>query len=205
MGRRVAVVGLLMMLVACGGAGWMATRPPVGQFLVPGATDIQVTALGWNEWQINYRAPDVPTSWFTAIGRHLEAQRWSSPDSVGYGALSRSYSRASSLGCCALWEWAFLSFDPARPDVAQIRMRRWIAIPWWWRVSQIATTPENEDGGMLAGDPLARSVPPNDSPIGSRRSGRRYCCVQNNIFTKVAVPILPVVFAISTPGPLDAP
>ena len=82
MGRSVAVVGLLMMFVACGGAGWRATRPPVGQFLVPGATEIQVTALGWNEWQLSYRAPDAPTPWSTTVGRHLEADNWSSPDSV---------------------------------------------------------------------------------------------------------------------------
>ena len=131
MGRSVAVIGLLMMVVACGGAGWMATRPPLGQILVPGATDIQVTALGWNEWQISYRAPDSATPWSTAVGRHLEADNWSSPDSVGYGALSRSYTRASSFGFCTLWEWIFLSFDPVRPHVAQIRMRRWLAISWW--------------------------------------------------------------------------
>jgi hypothetical protein len=128
MGRRVAVVGLLMMLVACGGAGWTATRPPLGRFLVLGATDIQVTALGWNEWQLTYRAPDSATPWSTAVGRNLEADRWSSPDNASYGALSRSYTRASSLGLCTLWEWAFLSFDPIKPHVAQIRVRRWIAI-----------------------------------------------------------------------------
>ena len=117
MGRSVTIVGLLMMLVACGGAGWMATRPPVGQFLVPGARDIQVTVLGWNERQISYHAPDLPTSWSTVVGRNLETDRWSSPDSVGYGALTRSYTRASSLGFCALWEWAYLAFDPVRPHV----------------------------------------------------------------------------------------
>jgi hypothetical protein len=143
MSRNVAVVGALMLLLVCGGAGWMATHPPLGQFLVPGATDVQVTILGWNEWQISYHAPDTATPWSTAVGRHLETHGWSSPDSVAYGALSRSYSRGSSLGFCALWEWAFLTFDPVRPHVAQIRLRRWIAIAWWWRVPRTATRPEH--------------------------------------------------------------
>jgi hypothetical protein len=143
MSRSVVVIGVLMMLVACGSAGWMTTRPSLEQFLVPGATDIQVTALGWNERQISYRAPDLPTPWVTAVGRNLEKARWSSPDSVGYGALTRSYTRASSLGFCTLWEWAYLTFDPIRPHIAQIRVRWWIAIPWWQHVPQIATTPEN--------------------------------------------------------------
>jgi hypothetical protein len=136
MGRSVAVIGAIVVLLACGGAGWTATRPPLEQFLVPGATDIQVVALGWNEWQISYRAPDLSTPWSTAIGRNLETDRWSSPDIVGYGALSRSYTRASSLGLWTLWEWAFLSFDPIKPHVAQIRVRRRIAITWWRRVSR---------------------------------------------------------------------
>ena len=143
MRRSVAVVGLLIVLVACGGAGWMATRPPLGRFLVPGATDIQVTALGWNEWKLNYRAPDLPTTWSAVVERNLETDGWSSPDSMGYGALSRSYTRASSFGFYALWEWAFLSFDPVKPHTVQIRMRRWIFISWWRRVSLIATTPAN--------------------------------------------------------------
>jgi hypothetical protein len=171
MGRSVAVVSVLMMLVACSGAGWMATRPPLGQFLMPGATDIQVTALGWNEWQISYRVPNLPTSWSTAVGHKLEMDRWSSPDSVGYGALTRSYTRASSFGFCTLWEWAFLSFDPIRPQVVQIRMRRWLAIPWWRRSREEQPRLRIEGTGILAGGPLVRSVPPNDSPIGLILSG----------------------------------
>jgi hypothetical protein len=137
MGRSLAIVGVLMLVMACSGAGWITTHPPVGHFLVPGATDIQVSALGWNEWQLSYHVPELPTTWSTAVGRNLEANRWTSPDAVGYGALVRSYSRATSLGICALWEWAFLSFDPRRPQVARIRIRRWIAAPGWWRVSSV--------------------------------------------------------------------
>jgi hypothetical protein len=142
MGRIVAVFGVLLTLAACSGGGWMAMRPPLARFLVPGATDIHEVALGWNKWQISYHAPGSPAPWSTTVARNLETDHWGSPDSLGYGALTRSYTRASSLGFCVLWEWADLSFDPFRPLVAQIRVRRWIAIPWWGRVSRIAITPD---------------------------------------------------------------
>jgi hypothetical protein len=109
-----------------------ATRPPLGQFLLPGATGIQTPPLRWNEWQLIYHAPDIPLTitWAAVVGHNLETNHWSSPDSVGYGGLNRTYTRASSFGFCVLWEWAFLNFDPAKPRVAQIRIRRWIAISW---------------------------------------------------------------------------
>jgi hypothetical protein len=136
MGGRGVVVGVLLLLLTCGGAGLMVGRPPVEQFVAPGATDIEVTALGWNEWQLRYRAPAGPTPWLMTIGRQLEQQGWSSPDRGGYGALSRSYTRVSSLRLCERWEWAFLTVDPRNPQVAQIRLRVWIAIPWWQRVTK---------------------------------------------------------------------
>lgn len=129
MGRCVAVAAALMTLVACGGTGYLTTRPPVGQFLAPGATHVQITALGWNEWQISYRAPGSPTTWYTDVPRQLEARRWSSQDRVEYGSLTRTYTHVVSLGLCELWEWAFLAFDPLHPHDAQIKVRRWIAFP----------------------------------------------------------------------------
>jgi hypothetical protein len=132
---------LLMLLLLCAVGSKMILHPPLSRYLVPGATDIRVVGLGWNEWQISYHAPGSIATWSTIIGRNLEADAWTSPGNVGYGALSRSYTRASSLAFCALWEWAFLSFDPVRPHVAQIRVRRWIAIPWWGRLSQRASIP----------------------------------------------------------------
>jgi hypothetical protein len=131
MGRRVAVVGLLMMLVACGIGGWVAARPSLMLYVVPGARNVEMTAQGLATWQISYHAPGSPTTWYTDVAHHLESQHWSSPDRVEYGSLSRTYSHAVSLGICELWEWAFLTLDPLAPHIAQIKVRRWIAIPWW--------------------------------------------------------------------------
>jgi len=131
MGRIVAVFGILVTLAACGIGGWAAARPSLALFVVPGATNIQVVMLRWGEWQINYDAPGSPTTWYSDVAAQLEAHHWSSLDRAEYGALSRTYSRVVPLGFGELWEWAYLTFDPRRPNIAQIKVRRWIAIRWW--------------------------------------------------------------------------
>jgi hypothetical protein len=131
MGRIFAVVGVLMMLAACGVGRWVAVRPPMKLLVVPGARDVEVVALGWGAWQIRYQAPGAPTTWYTDVAHQLEAQHWSSLDQVAYAPLTRTYSRVVSLGFCDLWEWAYLTFDPLSPHIARINVRRWLAIPWW--------------------------------------------------------------------------
>jgi hypothetical protein len=129
--RIIAVFGVLLILLGCSGAGWVAASSPLALFVVPDATDIQVVRQGWAEWQISYDAPSSPTTWYTDIADQLEAQHWGSLDRVEYGSLTRTYSRALSFGFCELWEWSYLHLDPLRPQVAQIKVRRWIVIPWW--------------------------------------------------------------------------
>jgi hypothetical protein len=131
MGRRIAVVGLLIMLVACVIGGSVAARPSPTLFVVPGARDVEMRAQGLGTWQISYHAPGSPTTWYTDVAHNLEAQHWNSPDRVEYGSLTRTYSHAVALGFGELWEWAYLTFDPFTPHIAQIKVRRWIALPWW--------------------------------------------------------------------------
>jgi hypothetical protein len=126
MARTLAVLGLLVVLAPCGAGAWAAMRAPLAPFLVDGAGDLRVAALAWNEWQINYSAPP---SWYTTVIEQLEDQGWSSTDRAEYAPLSRVYMRATRLGPFALWEWAFLRLEPLKPHMAQIRVRRWIAIP----------------------------------------------------------------------------
>ena len=104
MGRIFALLSLLLALVACSVGGWSIAHPPLALFVVPDATDIQVAALGWNEWQIKYQAPSSPTTWYTDVAHQLEAQHWSSMDRVEYGSLTRTYSRAVSFEFGELWE-----------------------------------------------------------------------------------------------------
>src|SRR5206468_3107093 len=106
MHRIFMIFGLLVLLISCAIGGTMAIRPRVELFLVPSATDVEMNRLGWNEWKISYYAPGSPTTWSTDVAHQLESQHWSSQDRAEYGSLSRTYSRASSLGCIELWEWA---------------------------------------------------------------------------------------------------
>ena len=136
MKRILALFSVLIALGGCGIGGWVAVRPSLALFIVPNATDIQMVSQGWGAWQIRYYAPGSPTTWHIDVAKQLEAQHWSSPDRVEYGALSRTYSRASLFGFGALWEWAYLTVDPLRPHVAHINVQRWIAISWRWRLPQ---------------------------------------------------------------------
>jgi hypothetical protein len=97
-----AVLTIMFVLAACSVGVWVSTGPPLAPFLASGASSVAVTVLGWNEWQITYRVPGAPSSWFTEVAEQLERQHWSSPDHVGYGSLTRSYSRALPLGVCEL-------------------------------------------------------------------------------------------------------
>ena len=103
MQRILIILSLLLLLLSCGIGGRMAMRPLVELFLVPGATNVEIRTLGWNEWQISYYAPGSPTTWSSDVAHQLEAQHWSSPDRVEYGSLSRTYNHASPLGYIELW------------------------------------------------------------------------------------------------------
>ena len=140
MKRILALCSVLITLGACGIGAWAAARPPLTIFIVPNATDIQVVSQGWGAWQIRYYAPGSPTTWYMDVAKQLEAQHWSSPV-YEYGALSRTYSRASSFWFGELWEWAYLTFDPLRPHGAQITVRRALSISWWRRLSENRHTP----------------------------------------------------------------
>ena len=137
MGRYFALLGVLLVLLAESTAAWAAQRSPAAPFLVPGATAVQVTGMGIHEWQIRYRAPGEPGTWFTALVQQLEHDHWSSPDPVGYASGNRTYMRASSLGIGEVWDWAMVWIDPFHPEVAQIRWRREVVFPWWQHLSQL--------------------------------------------------------------------
>ena len=140
MGRSFALLGVLLLLLAGSGAVWAGQGSLAAPFLVPGATAGQVTGLGAHAWQIRFRVPGEPGTWYTALVQQLERDHWSSPDPVGYASGNRSYLRTSSLGIGEVWDWVMVWVDPFHPDVAQIRLRREVAFPWWQRVSQFVRT-----------------------------------------------------------------
>jgi hypothetical protein len=137
MGRYFVLLGVLLVLLVESPAVWAAQRSPADPFLVSGATAVQVTGLGAHAWQIRYRAPGEPGTWYTELVQQLERDHWSSPDPVGYASGNRSYMRASSLGIGEVWDWVMVWVDPFHPEVAQIRWRREVVFPWWQHLSQL--------------------------------------------------------------------
>ncbi len=119
----------LMALMACFAGASRAAPALLAPFLLTGATEVMVEAQSWNDWVISYRAPDA--AWPAALALRLEQERWRSLDQVGYGALSRSFSRGVAHEWGGLWEWAFFSVDPSQPEVVRIRVRQRLALPWW--------------------------------------------------------------------------
>jgi hypothetical protein len=92
MGLRLlpALVGVLLALSGCSIGCWYAIHPTFAQFVAPGATNISITRLGWNVWQLGYHATGAPTTWSTDVGQQLEVHHWNSPDKAPYGALTRT-------------------------------------------------------------------------------------------------------------------
>lgn len=129
MNRMLAVVALLLLLSAGAAGVWAAAQPPVGLLLVPGASDVRITRLGWNEWQISYRVPGA-APWPSTVGRQLQAAGWAIERPAKYGALSRTYNHATGLGIGELWEWAYLTVDPVHPDLVRMMLRRSVHLPW---------------------------------------------------------------------------
>lgn len=133
MGLRLlpALVGVLLALSGCSIGCWYAIHPTFALFVAPGATNISITRLGWNVWQLGYHATGAPTTWSTDVGQQLEVHHWNGPDKAAYGALTRTYSRATQFGACELWVWAYLTFDPLQPQKARSIVRWEIVLPWW--------------------------------------------------------------------------
>lgn len=129
MTRLLAIMGALILISAGTLGAWMAARPPLASLVVPAATDVQVTRLNWNEWQISYRVPKA-APWSSELGKQLQAAGWASDGPAGYGALAQTYSHAMPIGVGELWEWTYLTVEPLRPDVAKIRLRRYIHLSW---------------------------------------------------------------------------
>ena len=123
MGYRITVVGVIVALAVCSAELLGAAHPLAVLFPVSGATDITIIVLRWNTWQLSY---DTTAD---ASGQ-LEAHGWSSADDRQYGPLSRAYTRTSPFGVGQLREWAFVWRDPIKPQIAYLRVRRWLDFPF---------------------------------------------------------------------------
>jgi hypothetical protein len=128
--RALAILGVLLMLAACGGGAWLAARPRVARFVVAGAQDIQITAVRRGEWLITYRAPTLQPAWYEALGHELEQQGWQAIDLGRYDGLKANYMRITPLPVGQLREWAYMAISHSGDQhLARVRVRRWIELP----------------------------------------------------------------------------
>ena len=125
--RAVAIAALLLAIAGCAAGAWLASRPPLAPFLVPGATDVEVTELGFGRRVISYNAPGSHYEWYFTVTRNLETSRWLPPDRWGLARQLNTYTRVSPLWFGYLWEQADLHGEPSR---ARIIVGRWLDIPW---------------------------------------------------------------------------
>jgi hypothetical protein len=132
MRRKLTILATLLVLGGVGAGVWYTLHPPVGLFLVPGATDIQVSDMGAGAQLITYRAPGAAYAWRAVVERNLVQHSWVNPPWWHPGLPELSYTYRSEFGFGTLWSEVELRGDP---HIAQIIVRRWVEAPLWWDVS----------------------------------------------------------------------
>lgn len=122
---------LLLGLVFASAAGvWFVARPPVGLYVVAGATDVRVHDLGMGTRYITYDAPGGRYDWYFTVAEQLEDSGWIPPDMWGPAAQINIYTHVSSIwgGYGGyIWDQAELHGEPGQ---ARITVRRWFRFPW---------------------------------------------------------------------------
>ena len=130
--RTIAILAALLALCATGGAAWTALQPPLESLIVPGATDVQVIATGWSEWQITYHAPGPPYTWYYATAHRLDAQGWTALDPWRPTGTGSVYTSIVPLRFQQLYlliqDQVVLIPDAWSPNLARIQVRRWITL-----------------------------------------------------------------------------
>jgi hypothetical protein len=128
---RRSVVALALSIVAlvgvCATGAWASMRPPIAEFLAPGATNIQVRDIGWGQRTISYAASGERYAWYFSIASRLMADGWVPPDKWGPSSQFNTYTHVSPLWIGYLWEQAELRGEP---QYARITVRRWVTVPW---------------------------------------------------------------------------
>ena len=71
-----SLIGALLVVSATVFGIRHAMVPPVAPFIVPGATNIQVIALGPGTRLITYQAPGPRCAWYATVTRNLAVQHW---------------------------------------------------------------------------------------------------------------------------------
>jgi hypothetical protein len=128
MRRTLAILAVLLALIGVSAGLWRALHPPVGLFLVPGATDIQVIEIGMSTQVVTYHAPGPAYTWSAAVERTLVQRGWVYPTWWVPGWLAPSYVYRLEFGLGTLWSQAYIN---GSANDARITIHRWVELPWW--------------------------------------------------------------------------
>jgi hypothetical protein len=132
--RTIAIFATLLALLTVGGATWTALQPPIQALIVPGAVDVQVTASGWGQHQVTYRAPGPPFAWYYATAHRLEVQGWIALDPWRPSGTGSVYTPITPLRFRHLYvvleDQVVLIPDARSPNAARIDLRRQLVLRW---------------------------------------------------------------------------
>jgi hypothetical protein len=127
--RRLTIVSSLIVLGIVGATSWSVLHPSAMLFLASGATEVQVIEVTLGEQLITYYAPGEAYAWRVVVARNLQQHGWVNPPWWRPDMPEVSYAHRSSFWVGAYWSQADLG---GAPNLARIRVRRWIEVPWWW-------------------------------------------------------------------------
>ena len=120
-----SLIGALLVAGATVSGIRHVLQPPLALFVVPGATDIQVVALGPGTHLITYQAPGRRCAWYATVTQTLAAHHWQAwsavedhtsepepaPEMRAYPP-RRTYTHMVTFPLGYLWDQVVLDPDP---------------------------------------------------------------------------------------------
>jgi hypothetical protein len=130
--RRPRVIGVALALlavcvVACAGGVWATQNSMVTPFVLPGATELDVSGRTLAGLRIVYEAPGQPYAWREAIFQRLVRRGWVSRDYT-FGSTRQFtvtwYRRSLDFGPITILESAVVGGDPHNSTLVIIEVHR---------------------------------------------------------------------------------
>jgi hypothetical protein len=102
--RRIAILSLLIMLVACGAGAWLALSRATNAFVAPGATHVSIAEIRPGQRLITYSMPNPDDGWQTLVGQRLNLSGWSlETDPHQWGGTETITTLASYVRISRIW------------------------------------------------------------------------------------------------------
>jgi hypothetical protein len=102
--RRLAALGLLVVVAGCSAGVWVTVSAITGPFIAPGAADVQVSEIAPGERQITYSMPNPGDGWLSAVARRLSLSGWSiAADKYQWGGTETITTLATYTRTSRIW------------------------------------------------------------------------------------------------------